>query len=122
VDDLDKGELFEAFLPLAAKLAKRFAWSGYSLKELTSVAAVGLVDAIVNYDQTRFKNGLAAYAIPWINGAIKRFITQGRSVVIGERNERGKHMPRASHIAYFGNVMRRRHASVRRVDGCGRGR
>jgi hypothetical protein len=48
---------------------------------------------------------LAAYAIPWINGAIKRFITQGRSVVIGERNERGKHMPRASHIAYFGNVM-----------------
>lgn len=50
------------------------------------------------------KNGLAAYAIPWIEGALKRWITQNLSIVSGERNEDGTHKPKASRIAYFGNV------------------
>src|SRR5262249_16100753 len=95
---------FEAFLPLAKKIATRFFWSSYSLEELYSIAADGLDLAIEPYDPVAHNNGLAAYAIPWIQGALKRFITSGHSIVIGERRERGKHLPRHSRVDHFGNV------------------
>ena len=100
----DRRRLFEAFIPLARHRAKRFLWSGFSLDELTSVACIGLGDAIENYDPETYKNGLAAYAIPWIDGALKRWITQNLSIVIGERNEEGKYKPKPNNITYFGNV------------------
>jgi hypothetical protein len=84
--------------------AKRFLWSGFSLEELTSVACVGLGDAIKHYDPESYKNGLAAYSIPWIDGALKRWITQNFSIVVGERNEEGKYKPKSRNITYFGNV------------------
>jgi len=96
--------LFKAFLPLAKKIAARFLWSGYPIKELYSVAAGGLGEAIENFDGQKFDNGLAAYATPWILGALKSFITKGRSIVSGDRRERGKYLPRRSRIDYFGNV------------------
>jgi Sigma-70 region 2 len=75
--DGKRGWLYEAFLPLARSRAARFLWSGHSFDELTSVAAVGLGVAIDRYEAT-FKNGLAAFAIPWIDGQLKRFITKNQ--------------------------------------------
>ena len=100
----DRRWLFQSFIPLARHRAKRFLWSGYSLDELTSVACVGLGDAIENYDPDTHKNGLAAYAIPWIEGALKRWITKNLSIASGERNEASKYKTRPGSVAYFGNV------------------
>jgi hypothetical protein len=101
--DAERGKLFEAFRPLARSRAKLFLWSGHSLQELTSVASVGLGCAVRGYDP-QSKNGLAAYAIPWIDGELKDFVTKAQSLVIGERIERGKYLPRASAVNHFGNV------------------
>ena len=100
----DRRWLFQSFIPLARHRAKRFLWSGYSLDELTSVACVGLGDAIEHYDPNTHKNGLAAYAIPWIEGALKRWITKNLSIASGERNEASKYKTRPGSVAYFGNV------------------
>jgi RNA polymerase sigma factor (sigma-70 family) len=94
---------FEKFLPLLKSRAKRFLYSGRDYDELVNAGAVGLGEAIANYRQGS-NNGLAAFAIPHIDGAIRRFCNKSYWTVPGERNERGKHLPIASRIEHFGNV------------------
>ena len=103
-DDSDRRWLFQSFIPLARHRAKRFLWSGYSLAELTSVACAGLGEAVKKYDSDEHNNGLAAYAIPWIDGALKRHLTKTLSIVSGERNDDSRYEPKPSHVAHFGNV------------------
>ncbi|MEU8080490.1 SigB/SigF/SigG family RNA polymerase sigma factor [Catellatospora citrea] len=58
-------------LPLARRLARRFAGRGEHLEDLTQVAALALIKAVDGYDPRR-EIPFTAYAVPVILGAVKR--------------------------------------------------
>jgi RNA polymerase sigma-B factor len=95
---------FEKYLPLLRSRAKRFLYSGRDYDEIINAGAVGLGNAIERYRKGS-NNGLAAFAIPHIDGAIRRFLKKSYYIVSGARTERGKHLPRTACVEHFGNVM-----------------
>lgn len=64
-------EVIEAFMPLARRLAGRYASASEPVEDLVQVAAVGLLGAIDRFDPER---GIpfAAFAVPTILGELKR--------------------------------------------------
>ncbi|MEU3303651.1 SigB/SigF/SigG family RNA polymerase sigma factor [Streptomyces sp. NPDC006678] len=64
-------ELVRAWLPMADRLAGRFRNRGEALEDLRQVAALGLVKAVERYDPDR-GGAFEAFAVPTINGEIKR--------------------------------------------------
>jgi RNA polymerase sigma-B factor len=66
-------QLVERFMPLAEKLARRYAWGREPVEDLIQVAFVGLVKAIDRYELER---GVAfsSYAVPTIVGELKRHL------------------------------------------------
>ncbi|MHA5047870.1 SigB/SigF/SigG family RNA polymerase sigma factor [Streptomyces sp. SD15] len=66
-----RDELVRAWLPMAERMAGRYRGKGESVEDLTQVAALGLVKAVDRYDPER-GNAFESYAIPTINGEIKR--------------------------------------------------
>lgn len=64
--------LIERHLPLARKLARRYASSAESHEDLTQVASLGLVKAVERFDPDR---GFAftSFAVPTIVGELKRY-------------------------------------------------
>lgn len=58
-------------LPLASRLARRYAGRGESIEDLTQVAALALVKAVDGYDSQR-QTPFVGYAVPTIVGALKR--------------------------------------------------
>src|SRR5262245_32112510 len=89
--------------PLVGKYAREFLWCGAPYDELYHIGWMALAEAVQRYDPNKFKNGLTAYAIHWIRGALKRFVSKNKSLVDGRRTEHGKHLPHASSIEHFGN-------------------
>ena len=74
-DDADHGardELFHRFLPLARKLANRYANPHEPIEDLVQVASVGLLGAIDRFDPERGVR-FPAFAIPTILGELKRY-------------------------------------------------
>ncbi|GAQ50659.1 RNA polymerase sigma factor SigF [Streptomyces acidiscabies] len=69
--DTLRGEIVEAWLPMADRLAGRFRSRGESLEDLRQVAALGLVKAVDRYDPDR-GNAFESYAVPTVTGEIKR--------------------------------------------------
>jgi RNA polymerase sigma-B factor len=74
-DDRDRRArelLIERFLPLARKLARRYAASNEPLDDLIQVASLGLVKAVERFDPER---GFAftSFAVPTIVGELKRY-------------------------------------------------
>src|SRR4030081_3893942 len=72
--DQDRGardELIERFLPLARKLARRYAQSSEPYEDLVQVASLALVNAGERFDADR---GFAfmSFAVPTIVGELKR--------------------------------------------------
>jgi RNA polymerase sigma-B factor len=61
----------EENLPMANRLARRYAGRGELLDDLAQVAALALVAAVDRYDPSR-NTPFAAYAVPTILGALKR--------------------------------------------------
>ncbi len=69
--DTLRGEIVEAWLPMAERLAGRFRSRGESFEDLRQVAALGLVKAVDRYDPER-GNAFESYAVPTVTGEIKR--------------------------------------------------
>ncbi len=67
-----RDELIARFLPLARKLARRYASAGEPYDDLVQVASLGLVKAVERFDPTR---GFAftSFAVPTIVGELKRY-------------------------------------------------
>lgn len=63
--------LVERFLPLARKLARRYARGPESVEDLMQVASLGLVKAIDRFDPAR-GNHFASFAVPTILGELRR--------------------------------------------------
>jgi RNA polymerase sigma-B factor len=70
-DPRARGELIERFLPLARKLAGRYARSGEPYDDLVQVASVGLVNAVDRFDPER-GYAFTSFAVPTIVGELKR--------------------------------------------------
>lgn len=66
-----RGQVIEAWLPLAERLARRFHGRGVPLEDLTQVASIGLIKAVDRFDIGR-GNGFGAFATPTILGEIRR--------------------------------------------------
>ena len=67
-----RASAIEWYLPLAARLARRYAGRGEPLGDLGQVATIGLIKAIDRYDASR-NVPFASYATPTILGEIKRY-------------------------------------------------
>jgi RNA polymerase sigma-B factor len=77
VTDDERSELIRSNLPLARRLARRYAWSPAAGDDLVQVASLGLVKAADRYDPGRGVS-FQTFAIPTIVGEIKRHFRDTR--------------------------------------------
>jgi RNA polymerase sigma-B factor len=89
VDDPSRRQLrdraIEAWLPMAWRLARRYAGRGESLDDLVQVATIGLIKAVDRYEMDRGE-GFLGYAIPTILGEIRRhFRDRGWTIRVPRR-------------------------------------
>jgi RNA polymerase sigma-B factor len=66
-------ELVTRFLPMARRLAMRYRRRGESADDLVQVASMGLVKAVERFDHRR-GSPFPSYAVPTINGELKRYL------------------------------------------------
>ncbi len=64
--------LVERYMPLAKRLARRYARSSEPLEDLFQVASVGLLNAVDRYDLDRGRP-FASFAVPTILGEMRRY-------------------------------------------------
>jgi RNA polymerase sigma-B factor len=68
-----RDELVERYMPLARKLARRYAGRREPFNDLLQVASYGLLNAIDRFDSTR-GTAFSSYAVPTILGELKRYL------------------------------------------------
>jgi RNA polymerase sigma-B factor len=80
-------EAIEAWLPLARRLARRYAGKGEPVDDLDQTAALALIKAIDRFDPS-FGADFASFAVPTVLGEIKRhFRDQTWSVRVPRRSQ-----------------------------------
>jgi RNA polymerase sigma-B factor len=67
-----RSQAIEAWLPLAAHVARRFTGKGEPLQDLVQTASLGLIKAVDRFDPARGR-GFVAFAVPTIAGELKRY-------------------------------------------------
>jgi RNA polymerase sigma-B factor len=72
-DLVARDRLIQLYLPLVRKLARRHVGRGEQLEDLVQVGTIGLINAIDRFQLDRGVD-LAAFAIPTIDGEIKRHL------------------------------------------------
>ena len=75
-DRAARDEVFGRFLPLARKIARRYANDQEPFEDLVQVACVGLAGAVNRFDPTR-DTTFVAFAIPTITGELMRYFRDG---------------------------------------------
>ena len=68
-----RARLIQQYLPLVRRLARRYAGHGEQLEDLVQVGSIGLIKAVDRFQLERDVD-LASYAIPTIDGEIKRHL------------------------------------------------
>jgi RNA polymerase sigma-B factor len=71
-DECAREWLLERYMPLARRLARRYARSSEPLEDLLQVASVGLLHAVDRYDVDRGRP-FASFAVPTILGEMRRY-------------------------------------------------
>jgi len=80
-----RGQLIEAYLPLARALARRFAHRGERIEDLVQVGSIGLIKAVDRFEPAR--GDLASYAAPTIVGEIKRHLRDRGTLIRTPRQQ-----------------------------------
>jgi RNA polymerase sigma-B factor len=97
-DAAARARLVELYLPLVRVLAARHAGRGEPLEDLVQIGSIGLIEAIDRFDPQRGR-GIAAFAIPTIDGRIRNHLRDRAAVVRLPRRiqmaRRKLHEPRA---------------------------
>ncbi len=101
-----RDELIERFLPLARKLARRYASANEPFDDLVQVASLGLVKAVERFDPRR-GFAFSSFAVPTIVGELKRYF---------------RDTSWALHVDRSAQERARRIADARREIGAERGR
>lgn len=68
-----RASLIQQYLPLVRRLARKYAGRGEQLEDLVQVGSIGLIKAVDRFQLERDVD-LASYAIPTIDGEIKRHL------------------------------------------------
>jgi RNA polymerase sigma-B factor len=68
-----RARLIQQYLPLVRRLARRYVGHGEQLEDLVQVGSIGLIKAVDRFQLDRDVD-LASYAIPTIDGEIKRHL------------------------------------------------
>lgn len=72
-DKVARDQVIQKNMGLVYSIVRRYAGRGYDCEELSQIGAIGLIKAVDKFD-LRFEVKFSTYAVPMINGEIKRFL------------------------------------------------